>query len=171
MKKLFMILILALIFCFVVGCQDKEAMTKLEEQNIALVKRYIEAFNNRSFADFKELMSPDYAIYSPSGYPEPSSRDGLIKNYMEAGKVFIGLRWDIKDIIAAGNKVVCRIIASGTYKGGVPGLPEDEKKVEFSLITIMRIEDSLIVEEWMEDDQLGLVRQLNMELKPKEGEK
>ena len=31
MKKLFMILPLALILCFTVGCQDKEAMAELEE--------------------------------------------------------------------------------------------------------------------------------------------
>ena len=31
MKKLLMILPLALILCFMVGCQDKEAMAKLEE--------------------------------------------------------------------------------------------------------------------------------------------
>ncbi len=31
MKKLLMILPLALILCFMVGCQDKEAMAELEE--------------------------------------------------------------------------------------------------------------------------------------------
>jgi uncharacterized protein YcfL len=33
MKKLCMILPLALILCFMVGCQDKEAMAEVEEQN------------------------------------------------------------------------------------------------------------------------------------------
>jgi hypothetical protein len=49
MKKLFMILPLVLIVCFMVGCQDKEAMAELEEfkaqaaleeANRALVMRY-----------------------------------------------------------------------------------------------------------------------------------
>jgi len=35
----------------------------------------------------------------------------------------------------------------------------------------MRIENGKAVEEWQEDNQLGLARQLGMELKPKEGEK
>ncbi len=51
MKKLCMILSLALILCFVVGCQDKEAMAEIEaikaqveveEQNIELTKRWVE---------------------------------------------------------------------------------------------------------------------------------
>jgi hypothetical protein len=32
----------------------------------------------------------------------------------------------------------------------------------------MRMKDAKVVEEWQEDDQLGFVRQLGLELKPKE---
>ncbi len=47
MKKLSMILPLALILCFMVGCQDKEAMAEVEEQNINLVKpKYCMQYNN-----------------------------------------------------------------------------------------------------------------------------
>jgi predicted ester cyclase len=118
-----------------------------------------------------ELLSPEYAVYSPSGYPEPTSRELLIKSYQGAREAFSELTWSIEDLVAAQDKVISRIIAKGTYKGGVPGLPKDEIKFEFSMITIMRIDDGKIVEEWQEDDQLGLVRQLGMELKPKEIEK
>ncbi len=177
MKKLCMILPLALILCFMVGCQDKEVIAELEgfrtqaaveEQNIALVKHYIETFNKGNFEAFKELLSPDYAIYSPSGYPKPTSREKLIENYKGAAEVFSEFTWSIEDIIAAGDKVICRIIARGIYKGGVPDLPVTGKEFKFSMINIMRMENGKVVEEWQEDDQLGLVRQLGMELKPKE---
>jgi steroid delta-isomerase-like uncharacterized protein len=180
MKKLYMILPLALILCFMVGCQDKAAMAELEkfkaqaeveEQNKELVKRYIEAFNRGDFEAFKELLSSNYVIYSPSGYPEPTSREKLIENYKGVLEAFSEFIWNIEDIIVAGDKVICRIIANCTYKGGVPGLPETEKVVKFSLITIMRMENGKIIEEWQEDDQLGFARQLGMELKPKEEEK
>lgn len=177
MKKLCLILPLALILCSMVGCQEKEAMAELEEfraqaaveeQNVALAKRYVEIFNNGKFEVFKEFLSPDYAIYSPSGYPKPTSREKLIKNYKEAAVVFSDFTWSIEDIIAAGDKVICRIIVRGIYTGGVPDIPATEKEFEFSLITIMRIENGKVVEEWQEDDQLGFVRQLGMELRPKE---
>jgi len=51
MKKLFLILPLALILCFMVGCQDKEAMAeleamkaqaKVEEQNKELIRNLYE---------------------------------------------------------------------------------------------------------------------------------
>jgi len=163
-----------------VGCQDKEAMAELEEfkaqgeveeQNKALVKRYVETFNKGNYEALKELLSPDYAVYNPSGYPEPTSREALIENYKGALEAFSEFSWSIEDMIAAEDKVISRIIAKGNYKGGVPGLPKTGKKFEFSMITIMRIEDGKVVEEWQEDDQLGFARQLGMELKPEEIEK
>jgi steroid delta-isomerase-like uncharacterized protein len=163
-----------------VGCQDKAAMAELEamkaqaaveEQNISLVKRYIEVFNEGDFEAFKDLLSSNYVIYSPSGYPEPTSREKLIENYKGMQEAFSEFIWNIEDIIAAGDKVICRIIANCTYKGGIPGLQKSEKEVKFSLITIMRLENGKVIEEWQEDDQLGFARQLGMELKPKEEEK
>ncbi len=180
MKKLCIILSLTLILCFTVSCQDKEAMAELdafkaraalEEQNKEVVKRYIETLNAGNFEAFKELLSPDYAIFSPSGYPEPTSREKLIENYEGARTAFSEFIWSIEDMIASGDKVICRIIVRGVYKGGAPELQEAEKKFEFSLITIMRLQDGKVVEEWQEDDQLGFARQLGMELKPKETEK
>ena len=57
MKKLCMILSLALILCFMVGCQDKGAMAELdemkaqaavEEQNIALVKHFLAEIDKKN---------------------------------------------------------------------------------------------------------------------------
>ena len=75
MKKLLMILPLALIICFMFGCQDKEAMAELEafkaqaeveEQNKEVVKSFLEAWYKGDFEAAKELSSPDFAWYSPS---------------------------------------------------------------------------------------------------------
>ena len=173
-----MVVPMALFLGFMVNCQDREAVAeleickargKVEAQNKALAERYIEIINMGNFEALMELLAPDYAVYSPSGYPKPTSREKLIENYKGAAESFSEFTWGIEDMIAAGDKVVCRIIIRGIYSGGVPDLPSAEKKFEFSLITIMRIENGKVLEEWQEDDQLGLARQIGMELKPKEG--
>jgi len=87
MKNLCMILPLAFILCFMVGCQDKEAMAELEkfkaqaeveEQNKELVKREWEAWgtgcSQGDFEAFKELLAPDFVFYFPSNSPTPASR-------------------------------------------------------------------------------------------------
>ena len=177
MKKSLMIALLASVFCVMVGCQDRgavaeldefRALAALEEQNKYVVKLYIDALNEGNFEAFKELLSDDYGIFSPYGYPEPTSREKFIKNMEEARKAFSEFIWDIDDMIASGDKVICRVMVRGTVKEGVPGLPEGEKKFEIGLITIIRLQDGRIVEEWQEDDQLRFARQMGMELKPKE---
>ena len=177
MEKLLRILPLALILCLTFSCRDQEAVTELEmfragaeveEQNRELVKHYIEVFNKGDFEAFKEILSPDYAVFNPSGSDKSSSREELIENYKGALDAFSEFTWSIEDMIAAGDKVICRVMARGEYIGGVPGLPATGKEIAFSMISIMRIENGKVVEEWQEDDQLGLARQLGMELKPKE---
>ena len=88
MKKLLLTVPLALILCFVVGCQDKEAMAELkamraqaevEEQNEELVKSYIEELNRGNTKPFEELCAPEYGYYLPSNSPRPLPRKGMIE--------------------------------------------------------------------------------------------
>jgi len=85
MKKLLMILPLALIICFVVGCQDKEAMaeleamkaqTEVEEQNKAIVRRYLEEIDKSNIDIIDEVYSADCQIYFPGSF-EPLSREEM----------------------------------------------------------------------------------------------
>jgi hypothetical protein len=68
-----MILPLAMILCFVVGCQDKEAMAELEEfraqadvekQNLNVVARYLDAWTKGDVEAIKEVFSPEYVWHS-----------------------------------------------------------------------------------------------------------
>jgi steroid delta-isomerase-like uncharacterized protein len=177
MRKPYLTLALVLIFCVAVSCRDKETLKTLETiktgaevevRNMQLAKRYIEAFNQKDFDALMKILSADYTVHNPSGSPEATSLEKFIENYKSAFDAFPEFTWSIEDIIAGGDKVVCRIIISGIYKGGLPGLPDEEKSFRFSMISILRIENGKIIKEWQEDDQLGLALQLGYELKLRE---
>ena len=179
MKKIIAIVPLVVLLCFYFSCQDKDAMAELEvlkaqeaqeEKNKELVNSYVEAINQGNFEGLAELLSSDYAGHSPPGYPENISRDRLIENYKTAAKDIKSFAWEIEDLMAAGDKVILRAMVSGVYYGNLPDIKVKGESISFSLISIMRIEDGKIAEEWMIDDMLGLARQLGMELKPKEEE-
>jgi len=72
MKKHGVILLMALIICFMLGCQDKETMAELEEfrvqkeveeQNKKLIVRLIEEMDKGNFDIFDELSSDDYVCH------------------------------------------------------------------------------------------------------------
>ena len=179
MKKLLIIIPLALILCFMVGCQDKEAMAELEamkaqaaleEQNIALVKRMYEAWNKRDFEAYKEVVAPEYLWYFPSISTEPMTREQTIEFGKMISIAFPDFSYSIEELFAAGDKVMSLFIFRGTHEGEFEGIPATGNKVEFSGVMINRIENGKIVEDKEEINQLGLMTQLGMELKPKEGE-
>ncbi len=174
MKKLCMILPLTLILCFMVGCQDKEAMAELEEfraqaaleeQNKEIVNRYSEAWSKGDFETLKEILSPDYVRHVSGGYMSLEETIESIKRQME----MLPDRTSIaQDIIAKGDKVISRLILRGTHEGDTEGLPATGKTIEIDGIKIVRVEDGKIVESWEVGDTLSYALQLGMELKPKE---
>jgi steroid delta-isomerase-like uncharacterized protein len=65
-------------------------------------------------------------------------------------------------LIADGDLVAVYWIARGTNTGAGNGLPATGKKVEQSGITIWRIVDGKIKEEWSAFDQLSMMQQLGL---------
>ena len=66
----------------------------------------------------------------------------------------------IEDLIAEGDKVVARWRARATHRGEYMGIPPTGKEVEFTGISVYRIEAGKIAESWTVEDELGLMRQI-----------
>ena len=66
----------------------------------------------------------------------------------------------IEDLIAEGDKVVARWRARATHQGEYMGIPPTGKEVEFTGISVYRIEAGKIAESWNVEDELGLMRQI-----------
>jgi steroid delta-isomerase-like uncharacterized protein len=177
MKKLCMILPLALILCFMVGCQDKEAMAELEEfraqaeiekQNEALYRGIIEEINKGSSEYFNEFYSPDSFYYFPSNNPKPLSREESQEFVKGFFKAFPDLNFSIEELFTVEDRVIARLILRGTHKGDWRGIPATGNKFEMSSTFIVRIENGKVVEEREDFDQFGFLQQLGWELKRKE---
>ena len=180
MKKLCMILPLVFLVCFMVSCQDKEAMTELEkfraratleEQNKALVERYVEGINKRNTDIYKELFAPDYAWHIPSNNPKTYSLEEELEFEKMLWAAFPDMYWRLEEIIAVGERVIIRFVSGGTQKGEFLGIPPTGNKYESSGTAIIRVENGKFVENREDYDMLGCYQQLGMELKPKEVKK
>ena len=170
MKKLPMILPLALILCFMVSCQDKEAMAELEEMNKEIVKRYWEGkWNERRPEILDELQTQDVVYHGTS--MEMNGIEEYKRVYSSFLSAFHDTQVTFEDLIAEGDKVMSRITFSAVHKGELEGIPPTGKTLTISLFTVFRLVDGKIVEEWEIIDELGMMMQLGMELKPKEGDK
>ncbi len=182
MKKIFMIIPLVILLCFTISCQNKEAMTELEEmkaqaeveaQNEELIRNYFKELDKGNAEILKEVYTPDAAYYFPSGISESMSVEQEIEMVKMFHNAIPELIYNIEELFSVGDRVIVRFVARGTHSGELEemGLPATGNKVEVSSIIIFRIENGKVVEERQEADMLGFMQQIGMELKPKEGEK
>ena len=178
MKKLLLVIPLVILLCFTFGCQNQEAMAELEEfraqaeveeQNKALVQKLIEEADKGNFSIMDELYAPDFEYYGPSN-AEPRNLEEC-KQFLVPIFTALQLKHTLDDFILEGDKVVTRETLYATHKEELFGIPPTGKDIEWSAIAIYQIVDSKIKKIWVDSDMLGIMQQLGMELKPKEGEK
>jgi predicted ester cyclase len=179
MKKLCMILPLALILCFMVGCQDKEAMAELEqsrvqaaleEQNIEIVRDFFKAIDERNTEKLMKLLPINFNLTSPD-ITEFTERVKLVHFRDTFYKSFPDTTHMIDELIVEGDKVAVKFHINATHEADYEGIPATGTKVKQYSMSIMKVVDGEIKEMWILEDALALMQQLGMELKPKEGEK
>jgi len=90
----------------------------------------------------------------------PPGRDGYraVANVLRAG--FSDLRFEVEDVIAAGDRVAVRTWFTGTHDGPFMGMPPTGRRVRMQQVHVFRVEDGRIAEMWAVMDQLGALRQL-----------
>jgi predicted ester cyclase len=130
------------------------------------VRRYFELMAERNPAHL-ELSSEDYVVHFPGGF-DVEGRERLKKFQDDYFASFPDLTYFFSDFVAEGDKVAMRYGAKGTQQGTFGELPPSGKKMEATAIAIARIRDGKMVEAWIEQDYVGMMQQLGMELKPKE---
>ncbi len=89
----------------------------------------------------------------------PSARAEPIRLYRTA---FPDLRFDIEELIVAGDVVVVRATFRGTDTGGYVGRPPTGRPVEEWVVSIMHFEGDRVVREWIGADKLGVFIQLGV---------
>jgi len=62
------------------------------------------------------------------------------------------LHTDVKDIFGQGNKVVVRLVVSGTLQGSLLGIPGTGQRLQWDAIDLYHLRDCKIVEEWAGED-------------------
>ena len=132
------------------------------EQNKSIVRRWVEeGWNKGNLAVVDQVYAPNYVQHEPA--PETVNSSEALKQ--QVGMFLTGfpdLHFIIEDLIAEGDKVVWRLNSKGTHKGAFVGMPATGKTAYVTGIVIFRLENSRIVEGWVNIDSLGLLQQLGV---------
>ena len=109
-----------------------------------------------------ELVTPDYVGHDPSQPEDMRGPEGVkqfVTTYLTA---FPDGRITIDEQLAEGDHVASHWTGRGTQQGDLMGIPPTGKQVTVTGITISRVKDGKVVEEWTNWDTLGLLQQLGV---------
>src|SRR5215218_4440356 len=150
-------------------CREERSVS-IEDENKALVRRFVEAQADADLDTLDELLALDFVDHSLQADQEPG-REGFIRSVAAEPAIFSNVRANIEDQAAEGNKVITRLTLSRIHdRGEFLGVAPTGMEIKTSAIVIHRIVGGKIVEEWSESTgHLEATRQrLEQEIRERE---
>jgi predicted ester cyclase len=132
------------------------------EDNKAIVRRFIDAYNTRNLEAFDDLVAPDYIDHTH----RQKGRESFRQLFRMAFEAFPDWHEEIRDVIAEGDRVWVCVKATGTHTGawnlsGIP-LPPTGNKVTLNMVFLWRIANRRLAEGWEVDSDRDFLRQLGL---------
>lgn len=132
----------------------------LQDQNKAIAKRaFEEILSQGHFELAQQLYAKDFVNHGLHLDATLEQDQAALKGWHQA---FPDIVITTEKLMAEGDLVTVYWIVRGTNTGTGNGLPATGKEVELAGITIWRIVDGKIKEEWSAFDQLSMLQQLGL---------
>jgi steroid delta-isomerase-like uncharacterized protein len=140
--------------------EERRTMSS-EHKSKTIVRRFVEESWNGKSDVVDELIARNYVGHDPAN-PEPLRGPEDVKTFISTYRTaFPDLRVTIEDQLAQEDLVATRWTSNGTHKGELMGIEPTGKQVTVSGVTMSRLADGKVVEEFYNWDTYGLMRQLD----------
>ena len=132
----------------------------MSAENEALARRFFEEMcNGRRYELADEILAPNHRYHdaqSPPNDPGPEGMKRTVSIYADG----LDGRWEVHDMFSSGNEVAVRWTGHGVHKSEMMGLSPTGKAIRVDAITILRVADGKIAENWTVWDTLAMLQQL-----------
>ena len=130
-----------------------------QTDNIAVVRRFNDAFDRGDWTTMKACVSPDVAAYATGA---PGQMD--FEAFVGMGKVFLDgfsqSRHIVEDQIASGDIVATRAKWSAMHSGSFNGVPATNRPVSIDIMIFDHVRDGRIAKHYGALDVMGLMAQI-----------
>ncbi len=138
------------------------------EANIAAQEHLAENINAGNIDAAVETFALHALDHDPADGQGPG-RDGIRTFFQTLAAAFPDAKIEPETLVADDEHVCVAYTLSGTHEGEFHGIPATGNRIEVRGVQIGRFVDAQIVERWGSTDELGILRQLGAEPKPKGG--
>ena len=130
------------------------------ETNTELVRRYLDAFNERDEDTLSEVLAED--VVEHGAYEELHGPEEILKFLDAHFETFPDYSGTTDAVLAEDDTVAVRYTVNGTHTGEYRDVEPTGHTAEWTGLAIYRVEDDEIAEIWLEEDRLGLLEQLEV---------
>jgi predicted ester cyclase len=125
------------------------------EEMKKLVERLHHLWNTGELAEIPDLYAPDVIGHFPagSGLGNLKGYSGVRDTIERVRRAFPDWTETVEDIIVEGDKAVSRYISTGVHMGPFLELAPTGKRVRFNEISIFRVHDGRVAEQWCVTDR------------------
>ncbi len=129
------------------------------EANKALVREFFAIIDRGDITALDGVLAPDFRLHL-AGMPGPLDRaaaTGMLAGLL-AGMP--GVRHQLHDLVAEGERVAVRLEAVGTHGGDFLGVPASGRPLRVAAINLFRVQDGRLTDQWLQLDALGALQQI-----------
>ncbi|MFZ1790674.1 MAG: ester cyclase [Saprospiraceae bacterium] len=156
MNKAFLTLLTTfLLFC---SCQSTDNNAVLEK-NKAVVLEYHKVWSGAKIDNLDEILTPDFVCHYLTS-EEWKGIDSAKKNISDWLAIFPDWKEEIVDIIQENDKVVTRYKATASHTNTYEGIDSTGVKIEIYEVSIYRISNGKIAEQWAFPDDPAIKKQI-----------
>jgi len=142
------------------GCNTSKDENVLE-RNKNLVRQMNDLVWNKGDLDrIDEFFSPHFVRHFLPGDSELKGVDSLREHERMLREAFPDWREEIKHIVAEEDLVVIHFVSTGTNLGSWLDKPPTGRKIIINEMSILRIEDDKVAEQWLLPDIYSMEQQL-----------
>ena len=139
-----------------------------KESNIQAQTQFGEAINTGNLEAMRQLVSPSVVEHDPGPTQGPGAQ-GYIDFFSEFRSAFPDLKVTPEHLTADDDTVALAYTVTGTHQGDFQGIAPTGKTIKARGVQIARFLNGKMVERWGSSDELGILKQLGVEPKKKEG--
>jgi steroid delta-isomerase-like uncharacterized protein len=133
-------------------CGTCPAFAADQDTNKRLFREYLETvFNKRQVDAADRYLAEGLIEHNPNLPQGAAGRKQFVTNVLAGFSDYHG---EIQEILAEGDKVVVRILWTGTQDGPFLGRPASGRKLRFSTADFLRFENGKVAEHWDVVDSL-----------------
>jgi predicted ester cyclase len=145
--------------------RPQATQTTLAEQNEALFRRWIEAYNDRDDQREADARAAGYIAHAP-GEAAPLDAEAWTEMLAAYSTGFPDIHLAVEEVAADEQMVAARMSFTGTHTGEFQGIPPTGRKVAFGSVEINRMVDGKVAEHWFQLDQVAVLQQLGLVIIP-----